>query len=140
MPSHPALAAAVLLAACAASCGADQSAEKGAVPLATATPDDQMKETDDSGYLDITGLPPTKVLVDGKEVGTTPVSGLKLAPGNHDVTFVDESSGNRTMTVSIEPGQGRTVTSNRPVSSRDAQEKADKGDKKKKPAPTLNDP
>jgi PEGA domain len=134
MPSHPALAAAVILAACAASCGADRSEEKSAVPLATATPDDQMKETDDSGYLDVTGLPPTKVLVDGKEVGTTPVSGLKIAPGNHDVTFVDEQSGNRTMTVTIEPGQGRTVTSNRPVNARDAKEKsdkADKGDKKK---------
>jgi hypothetical protein len=135
MPSLRSLAVLLASAACVVSCGADRSEEKSAVPLATATPDDQMKETDDSGMLDISALPPTPVLVDGKPAGTTPVTGLKLAPGNHDVTFVDEQSGNRTMTVKVEPGSGQTVTSNRPVSSRDAREKTDKPDKKDKKQP-----
>jgi hypothetical protein len=133
MRSPRLLALVVVLAS--ASCGADRAEDKTAVPLATATPDDQMKETDDSGMLDINALPPTKVLVDGKAAGTTPVTGFKVAPGNHDVTFVDEQGGNRTMTVSVAPGTGQTVTSNRPVSSRDAHENVDKGDKKDKKQP-----
>ncbi len=52
-----------------------------------------MKETDDSGMLDINALPPTKVRVDGKPAGTTPVTGFKVPPGNHDVTFVDDQGG-----------------------------------------------
>lgn len=129
MPSLRSLALVVLLAPVAA-CGGDRSEEKTAVPLATATPDDQMKEADDSGMLEINALPPTKVLVDGKEAGTTPVHDYKVTPGSHDVTFVDDVSGRRTMTVQVEPGQGQVVTSNRPVNARDAREEG--GDPKKK--------
>jgi hypothetical protein len=136
MPFLRHLAVALVLAST-ASCGADPAGEKSAVPLATAVPDEPTgKEADDSGMLEINSIPPVKVLVDGKDAGTTPIHGFKVAPGSHDVTFVDEVGGNRTMTVSVDAGQGQTVTSNRPVSARDAREHTDKPDKKDKKQPS----
>jgi hypothetical protein len=63
--------------------------------------------------LDVLATPATKVLIDGRPLGITPLKGLRVAPGKHDVTFVDET-GSRTMTVSLEPGEGKTVKSDRP--------------------------
>ena len=85
-----------------------------AVPLASASPEEPLPPTDDTGQLSILCNPPTPVLVDGKPAGTTPINGFRVPPGSHDVTFVDELSGNRTMTVSIGPGEGRSVVSDRP--------------------------
>jgi hypothetical protein len=112
-----------------ASCGGAAKGAEGPVPLATTTPDGPPDNTDDTGTLDIFCNPPTKVLVDGKPAGTTPVSGYKVNPGSHDVTFADEQTGNRTMTVSVSPGEGKTVTSDRPPSM---QQVLHKDDPKKK--------
>jgi hypothetical protein len=57
------------------------------------------------------------VLVDGKPAGTSPVVGFKVKPGSHDVTCVDDQTGNRTMSVVLEPGDGKMVTSDRPPSA-----------------------
>ena len=54
-----------------------------------------------------------------------------MKPGSHDVTFVDEMTGNRTMTVVLEPGDGKVVTSDRPPSATQKPEKKpEKGGKK----------
>lgn len=98
-------------------CVGQASDGKSAVPLATATPDEPV--ADDSGTLEILCNPPVQALVDGKPAGTTPVVGFKVAPGSHDVTCVDEQGGNRTMTVKVGPGEGRTVTSDRAPSAQD---------------------
>jgi hypothetical protein len=102
-----------------------------AVPLAAATPEEPLGGTDDSGQLEILCNPPTPVLVDGKKAGTTPISGYRVPPGSHDVTFVDELAGNRTMTVTLGPGEGRAVVSDRPPNAVNAAEtKPAKGGKK----------
>lgn len=101
-----ALLASLTIAGCAA------SDAQSAVPLATAAPDEP-PPADEPGTLDIVSTPEAKVLIDGKPAGTTPIKGLKVPAGRHDVTFVDET-GNRTMTVSLEPGEGKMVKSDRP--------------------------
>jgi hypothetical protein len=79
------------------------------------------KQADDTATLDVYGNPPTKVLLDGKPVGTTPIQGLKVKPGSHDVTWADELTGNRTMSVSLEAGDGKVMTSDRPPSANQQQ-------------------
>jgi hypothetical protein len=82
------------------------------VPLATATPDDPPAK-EEPATLDIYSNPPADVLVDGKPIGKTPIKAHKVEPGSHDVTFVDDT-GRRTMTVNVEPGEGKSVISDRP--------------------------
>jgi hypothetical protein len=107
------LALSLLLGAAAGTACVGQASEgRSAVPLATATPDEPTAD-DDTGTLEILCNPPVQALVDGKPAGTTPVVGFKVAPGSHDVTCVDEQGGNRTMTIKVGPGEGRTVTSDR---------------------------
>jgi hypothetical protein len=130
LASLRALGAAVLLAGVAACAGAAKDGQ-AAVPVATPTSDEPPDNTDDTGTLDIFCNPPTKVLVDGKPAGTTPVTGYKVKPGSHDVTFADEQTGNRTMTVTVATGEGKTLTSDRPPSMQQVLHKDDPADKKK---------
>jgi len=97
-----------------AACGGPSADAQSAVPLATAVPDDP-PPPEEPATLDILSAPPVEVLVDGKPAGKTPVKGFKVKPGSHDVTFVDET-GNRTMTVNLDPGDGKVVKSDRPPS------------------------
>jgi hypothetical protein len=125
------LFAAVLLSPIAACAGG--SSEPATPPVPTATPDEPPeKKTDDTATLDVYGNPPTKVLVDGKPAGTTPIQGFKLAPGSHDVTWADDVTGNRTMSVKLEPGEGKVMTSDRPPSAMQKPEKAEEPEKGKK--------
>jgi hypothetical protein len=127
---HASFAVAAALLVGVVACGGP--AQEAASPAATATADDPPeKKVDDTATLDIYGNPPTKVLVDGKPAGTTPIQGFKVKPGSHDVTWADELTGNRTMSVTLEPGDGKVMTSDRPPSAMQ-HEKPEKGDKGKK--------
>ena len=53
--------------------------------------------------------PWSKVFVDGRPVGTTPLTGLTLSAGRHTLTFVNEDFGIR-KTVKIEIEAGQTLT------------------------------
>jgi hypothetical protein len=90
------------------------SACGGGAPKEPATPETPAAEepprTDDSSTLDVLCTPPAEVRVDGKEIGHSPISGHKVPPGQHDVTCVDPRTGPSTMTVTLEPGEGRNVT------------------------------
>lgn len=92
-----------------AACGGSQTSSDPAVPTSGALPEENAEPTDDSGTLDVIADEPTQILLDGKPIGTTPVTGYRVAPGSHDVTFVDTRRGNRTMAVTIEPSQSHTV-------------------------------
>ena len=57
------------------------------------------------GELQVQSKPPTRVVIDGQEVGATPLR-LSLAPGLHRVTFTAlDGSGTWNATVSIKPGE-----------------------------------
>lgn len=101
------------------------------VPVAAAP--DEPPAGDDSGQLEILCNPPTPVLVDGKKAGTTPIKGYRVPPGSHDVTFVDEVTGNRTMTIVLAAGEGRAVVSDAPPSASTTVEPTDKKPADKKP-------
>jgi hypothetical protein len=139
MTPSPALALAPLRALCTlgvalvlctgAACGSGGEAQPA--PKVAASADDPPEpKTDDTATIDAYCNPPSKILVDGKPAGMSPVTGFKVKPGSHDVTFVDEMTGNRTMTVVLEPGDGKVVTSDRPPSATQ-KPKPEKGDKGK---------
>ncbi|AUX43372.1 protein phosphatase [Sorangium cellulosum] len=108
-------------------------------PVATQPEPEPEPPLDDAPMLDVTSAQPTEVLLDGKPIGTTPITGRKVAPGSHEVTFVDPERGNRTMMVTLEPGDAKTVQSDPPPSivemgggDKDKDKDKDKeGDKKK---------
>lgn len=104
-------------------CGGEVKAQKqpeGPEPATTFDPHMGEPPEDDSALLDVLSDPPVDILLDGKPIGTSPISAHKVTAGRHDVTFVDEKGGNRTMSVTLQPGETRTVKSDRPLSSSDA--------------------
>ena len=73
------------------------------------TGDEPQRKADMSAGMRIVADPPTEILVDGKSVGMSPVTVEHLRPGTHDVTYLDEEDGNRTLQVTLEPGQFQEV-------------------------------
>lgn len=84
---------------------APKTAERSDLPVDPSTGE----VVEDVSFLDILSEPPTDVLLDGKPAGKTPIKNFKVTPGPHDVTFVDEAEGNRTMSVNVQPGDHETV-------------------------------
>jgi hypothetical protein len=107
------LVAAVLLAATLSGCGGTSS--EPATPSTGDEPPSAAAEADENGAtLDILSPDPASVLLDGKPIGKTPINRLAVAPGSHDVTFVDEARGNRTMVITVQPGEAATVKADAP--------------------------
>jgi hypothetical protein len=105
---------ALLTAACGGS-QTDVQTSTGAPPPSDTTEGEEGNEaTEDAALLDVIADQETEILLDGKKIGTTPISAYKVTPGTHDVTFVDERNGNRTMTVTIGAGEAKTVKSDLP--------------------------
>ena len=71
------------------------------------------KAVEHLGGIEILGSSPTKVLVDGKPAGTTPVTVENLRVGTYEVTYIDEVGGNATHSVVVAEGMYPTVTHNR---------------------------
>ncbi len=71
------------------------------------------KDVEHLGGIVIEGSPPTKVLLNGKPAGTTPVTVENLAAGSYEVTYIDEENGNATYGVELSAGQYPTVRHNR---------------------------
>jgi hypothetical protein len=106
-----------------------------AAPLVTAAPEEHAgpKEAE-YATIDVLCEPPTPILLDGKPIGTTPISSYKVTPGKHDVTFNDEEHGSRTLTVDVNAGEGKTVVSDRPrtkMTEGVGEKKDEKGGKEK---------
>lgn len=79
-------------------------------------------EGDLTGGMRVVANPPAKILIDGKEVGMSPVEVEGLEAGTHDVTFVDETHGNVTLQVELAPGQFQVVHHNLPPKAKEAGE------------------
>ncbi|NJF25969.1 PEGA domain-containing protein [Thermococcus sp. Bubb.Bath] len=59
-----------------------------------------------NGYLTLTSTPSNAtVIIDGKDVGTTPLNKYELAPGDHTIVLTKEGYQNKTLTVTINPGK-----------------------------------
>ncbi len=60
--------------------------------------------------LAVNSIPVSEVFVDGKKVGRTPRSSLKVEPGRHNVLLVHPKHGRRAVSVQLKPGQRRVVS------------------------------
>jgi serine/threonine-protein kinase len=57
------------------------------------------------GSLNMNSLPPSKVLLDGRPLGSTPKVGVSVPAGTHTVTFVHPDLGRKTVSVNV-PANG----------------------------------
>lgn len=61
------------------------------------------------GTLNINSIPVSKVILDGVPKGTTPVIGVKVAPGTHTVVFMHPEHGRKVRAVTVQPGKTATA-------------------------------
>lgn len=69
-------------------------------------PDRPVAASNEDGYLTLTTVPWTQVTIAGRPYGVTPVFKIKLAPGRHTVSLVNDAAGiNEQRVVDIKPGE-----------------------------------
>jgi hypothetical protein len=56
------------------------------------------------GTLNVNAVPWAQVFVDGRDVGETPLGGIALTPGRHEVTFRHPDLGERRQEVTVRSG------------------------------------
>lgn len=61
------------------------------------------------GTLNINSIPVSKVILDGVPKGTTPVIGVKVAPGTHTVVFQHPEHGRKVRAVTVQAGKTATA-------------------------------
>jgi hypothetical protein len=61
------------------------------------------------GKLNINSIPSTNVVLDGRPVGRTPITGLSVSPGAHTIVFIHPESGRKVQSTTVEPGATRNV-------------------------------
>jgi serine/threonine-protein kinase len=62
------------------------------------------------GTLNANSIPPSKVIIDGRPRGSTPVTGVSVSPGTHSVVFIHKKYGRKSRTVTVGAGQTKTAT------------------------------
>jgi len=76
-------------------------------------PNDDTDEPEDPagehGLVHFNSMPPAEVFVDGRRMGRTPLTGVKLAPGMHAVVFRAPGLAAATRSVKVEAGKTRVV-------------------------------
>jgi serine/threonine-protein kinase len=65
--------------------------------------------TTGSGTLNLSSVPASNVIVDGRPIGPTPQR-LTLAAGSHSVMFVHPVRGRKAMTIKVEPGKSAAAS------------------------------
>ncbi len=80
--------------------------DKGPPPDKTPPPD---KAASGTGTLNINSIPVSKVILDGKPLGSTPKVGVSVSAGSHTVTFIHPELGKETRTVVVKNGETKTA-------------------------------
>jgi PEGA domain len=62
-----------------------------------------------TGTLNINSIPVSKVVLDGKPLGSTPKVGVSVPAGSHTVTFIHPDLGKQTVTVVVKGGETKTA-------------------------------
>ncbi len=62
-----------------------------------------------NGTLNINSIPVSKVVLDGKPLGSTPKVGVSVPAGSHTVTFIHPELGKKSVTVQVKPGETKTA-------------------------------
>ncbi|WP_437994838.1 PEGA domain-containing protein [Sorangium sp. So ce185] len=59
--------------------------------------------------LNINSIPVSKVVLDGRPLGSTPKVGVSVPAGSHTVTFIHSELGKKSVTVSVKAGETKTA-------------------------------
>jgi hypothetical protein len=92
------------------------STPTGPTPPATAAapkdpPKDPPKEpASGNGTLNINSVPPSKVILDGKPLGSTPRVGVSVPAGTHTVTFIHPELGKKSTSVQVKAGETKSAS------------------------------
>ena len=62
------------------------------------------------GTLSANAVPWASVSIDGRDVGETPLGGVQLSPGTHDVAFTHPELGQRRQQVTVRSGAATRVS------------------------------
>jgi hypothetical protein len=62
-----------------------------------------------NGTLNINSIPVSKVVLDGRPLGSTPKVGVSVPAGSHTVTFIHAELGKKSQTVQVKAGETKTV-------------------------------
>jgi serine/threonine-protein kinase len=62
------------------------------------------------GIVNIASTPSTRVLLDGQQVGTTPIIGLSVPLGAHRLTFIRSARETKTITINVKADQRTTAS------------------------------
>ncbi len=89
----------------------------GAVAAKTATPPTKTAEpptpppaaAGGNGTLNINSIPVSKVVLDGRPLGSTPKVGVSVPAGSHTVTFIHSELGKKSVSVTVKAGETKTA-------------------------------
>ncbi|MDI1433778.1 PEGA domain-containing protein, partial [Polyangium sorediatum] len=62
-----------------------------------------------NGTLNINSIPVSKVVLDGRPLGSTPKVGVSVPAGTHTVTFIHPDKGKQTVSVTVKAGETKTA-------------------------------
>jgi eukaryotic-like serine/threonine-protein kinase len=83
-----------------------QSGHRSRVPTPPSTAPSASAQAGEA-FLKLNSVPPSTCFLDGRELGSTPLPNVSVAPGTHIVKFVDFAQG-RSKTISVTVGAGET--------------------------------
>jgi PEGA domain len=78
-------------------------------PTATATSTEKAPAATGTGTLNINSIPVSKVILDGKPIGSTPKVGISVPAGSHTVVFIHPEKGKKSTTVTVKAGETKTA-------------------------------
>jgi serine/threonine-protein kinase len=89
----------------------EPSTVASADPLAAPTADARSgRLLERRGFVSFASTPPTHVLLDGRPIGTTPLTSVSVSPGSHRVTFIRATREIKTITINVKPDQRSTAS------------------------------
>jgi serine/threonine-protein kinase len=61
------------------------------------------------GTINANSIPPSRVIIDGRPRGSTPVTGVRVKAGSHSVVFIHKKYGRKARTLTVASGQTKTA-------------------------------
>ena len=78
-------------------------------PTTTATATEKAPPATGTGTLNINSIPVSKVILDGKPIGSTPKVGISVPAGSHTVVFIHPEKGKKSTSVTVKAGETKTA-------------------------------
>jgi len=62
-----------------------------------------------NAFLNINSIPVSKIILDGKPIGSTPKVGVSVPAGSHTVVFIHPEKGKKSIAVTVKPGETKAA-------------------------------